>query len=99
MVLLKALSEQRNQRLTSMIQNWTTALDTIDFISLLGYSKRYSDARFVFITLSIWSVSCLVFSVPISLIKTFLIKKYHPTLAALLSGSLLSVLTMRIFHM
>jgi hypothetical protein len=91
-VILKGLCETTNHRLAMIVQTWTTALDIIDFISLLSHPKLYSDSRFVYITLSIWSISCLQFTLQVSTIQKILIKRNYHRLASLTTYSLISMI-------
>jgi hypothetical protein len=91
-VILKGLCETTNHRFAMIVQTWTTALDIIDFISLLSHPKLYSDSRFVYITFSIWSISCLQFTLQISTIKKILIKRNYHRLASLTTYSLISTI-------
>ena len=92
MVILKGLCETKHHRLTIIIRTWTAALDILDFINLLGQPKLYSDIRFVYITLTIWSISCLQFIIQISTIKKILIKSNYPRVASVMTYSLLSMI-------
>ena len=78
--------------MTIIIRTWTPALDILDFIDLLSQSKLYSDTRFVYITLTIWSISCLQFIIQISTIKKILIKSNYPRVASVMTYSLLSMI-------
>ncbi|CAF1509568.1 unnamed protein product [Adineta steineri] len=91
-VILKGLCETKDHRLDIVIRTWTTALDILDFIDLLNHPKLYSDYRFVYITLTIWSISCFQFIIQISTIKKFLINKNYHRLATIITYSLLSMI-------
>jgi hypothetical protein len=91
-VILKGLCEMRDHKLDIIVKTWTTALDILDFINLLSYPILYSDIHFVYITLSIWSISCLQFTIELSTIKIVLIKRNYPRLAAIITYSLISMI-------
>jgi hypothetical protein len=91
-VILKGLCEMRDHRLEIIVKTWTNALDILDFINLLSYPILYSDINFVYVTLSIWSISCLQFTIEVSAIKYALIKRNYPRLAAIITYSLISVI-------
>jgi hypothetical protein len=91
-VALKGLSEKRNHRFDIVIKTWTTALDLLDFMTLLDSSKLYSDIRFVYITLSVWSVSCLQFIIRVSTIKRILMKRGYHRLSSLMTDSFVSMI-------
>ncbi|CAF4121156.1 unnamed protein product, partial [Adineta steineri] len=91
-VILKGLCETKDHRLDIVIRTWTTALDILDFIDLLNHPKLYSDSRFVYITLTIWSISCFQFIIQISTIKKFFINKNCHRLATIITYSLLSMI-------
>lgn len=91
-LILKGLCETKDNRLEIVVKTWTTGLDVLDFISLLNYSKLYSDTRFVYAVLTIWSISCLQFTIDISTIKKMLIKRNYHRLGSILTYSLLSMI-------
>jgi len=82
----------RDHRLEIIVKTWTTALDILDFINLLSYPILYSDIHFVYITLSIWSISCLQFTIQVSTVKNILLKRNYPRLASIMTYSLISVI-------
>ena len=71
-------------------------MDALDFIDLLNHPKMYSDIRFVYITLSIWSISCLQFTAQITAIEKILLKRKFHRLAAIMTYSLISMIIMDI---
>jgi len=91
-VILKGLCEMRDHRLEIIVKTWTNALDILDFINLLSYPILYSDINFVYVTLTIWSISCLQFTIEVSAIRNALIKRNYPRLAAIITYSLISVI-------
>lgn len=91
-VVLKGLCETKDDRLQIIVKTWTAALDIIDFIGLLSYSKLYSDRRFVYVVLSIWSISCIQFIVPVSKIQQTLRERKYYRLAVIITYSLISML-------
>jgi hypothetical protein len=92
MVILRGLCETKDHRLNIIVKTWTNALDILDFIDLLSHPKIYTNSSFVYITLSIWSISCLQFIIQISTIKKILIKKHYHRLAAIITYSLLCMI-------
>jgi hypothetical protein len=91
-VILKGLCETKDHKLDIVVRTWTTALDILDFITLLNYPILYKDSRFVYITLFIWSISCSQFIIQISVIKNMLLKRKCPRLAAILTYSFISMI-------
>jgi hypothetical protein len=91
-VILKGLCKRKNHKLEVVVQTWTSALDILDFIDLLSFPKLYSDNRFVYMTLSIWSISGLQFIIEIPSIKNILIKRNYHRLASIINYSFISML-------
>jgi hypothetical protein len=91
-VILKGLCETKNHKLQIVIQTWTAALDILDFIDLLSYPILYSDNRFVYITLSVWSISCLQFIIQVDSIKKIFIKRNYYRLGSIITYSFISML-------
>ncbi|CAF2994041.1 unnamed protein product [Rotaria sp. Silwood2] len=99
MVLLKGLCEKKGQKLDIIVKTWASALDTLDFIDLLSHQQLYSDRVFVYITLSVWSISCFQYVADVSIIKNILLKHNYQRLASIMTYSLLSVIIMDVPHL
>ncbi|CAF1275167.1 unnamed protein product [Adineta ricciae] len=93
MTILKGLCERKNPRLIILMKTWTTALDLLDFLDLLNHWKFYSDLRFVYTILSIWSISCLQFLIQMSSLQKILFQKDFPRLGLIMTDSFLVILT------
>ena len=92
MVLVRAFEAKSGDRYKTIVTYWTTAFDTLDFIHLLTYPKLYIDRRFVHLTLTIWTISCVQFLIPLSTIEKYLKKHHHHRLASIITYSLFSVI-------
>ncbi|UJR19891.1 hypothetical protein I4U23_023024 [Adineta vaga] len=90
--IIKGLCERKHARLNIIVKTWTTALDLLDFIDMLNYSKLYDDIYFVYTTLSVWSISCLQFIIKMSFIQKILLKKSYHRLGSIITDSLLSII-------
>lgn len=99
MVLLKGLCETQEGKLDVMNRTWATALDTLDFIDLLSQPKLYANQVFVYITFTVWTISCSIYLKNTIKLKQILIKRKYTFLASLITDTFLSVIIMDIPHL
>ncbi|CAF5081062.1 unnamed protein product [Rotaria sp. Silwood1] len=97
--LLKGLCDKKGQTLDIIVKTWASALDSLDFIDLLSHQPLYSNRAFVYVTLTVWSISCFQYVANMSTIKDILLKYNYQRLASIMTYSLLSVIIMDVPHL
>ncbi|CAF1078407.1 unnamed protein product [Rotaria sp. Silwood1] len=75
-----------------LFKYFTTGMDSLDFIDLLSYPQLYSNSSLVYVTLIVWSISCLQFVIYVPEVSNNRLKELH----SFLTNSLLITFLMDI---